>query len=68
MGSNFDGKKIKEIKLPDHCLLVSIRRGEDEIIPKGDTQICAGDYLIVLANDNMVSKINDVFHELVDAS
>lgn len=68
MGSNFDGKKLKEIKLPDHCLLVSIRRGEDEIIPKGDTQICAGDYLIVLANDNMVSKINDVFHELVDAS
>lgn len=67
MGSVFDGKQIKEIKLPAHCLLVSIRRGEDEIIPKGDTLINAGDYLIVLVDDNMVSQINDVFHNLVEA-
>ena len=59
MGSDLDGKQIKEVKWPSHCLLVAVKRGEDEIIPKGDTVIFPGDYLIVLTNEDRVSKIND---------
>ncbi|MBU3181205.1 H(+)/Cl(-) exchange transporter ClcA [Clostridium psychrophilum] len=62
MGSNLDGKQIREIKWPSHCLLVAVKRGEHEIIPKGDTVIFAGDYLIVLTNEDRVSKINDVLN------
>lgn len=65
MGSMLDGKQIKEIKWPAHCLLVSVKRGEEEIIPKGDTVIYPGDYLIVLTNDDKVSKINDVMISMV---
>lgn len=65
MGSMLDGKQIKEIKWPSHCLLVSVKRGENEIIPKGDTVIYPGDYLIVLTNDNKVSKINDALTQMV---
>lgn len=61
MGSMLDGKEIKAVKWPSHCLLVAVRRGEQEIIPKGDTVIYAGDYLIVLTNEDKVSKINDSF-------
>ncbi|HEY5562854.1 MAG TPA: H(+)/Cl(-) exchange transporter ClcA [Clostridiaceae bacterium] len=59
MGSVLDGKKIKEIQWPSHCLLVSVKRGEHEILPTGDTVIFPGDYLIILTNEDRVSKIND---------
>ncbi|WP_068963220.1 H(+)/Cl(-) exchange transporter ClcA [Desulfosporosinus sp. BG] len=65
MGSILDGKQIKEIKWPAHCLLVSVKRGEREIIPKGDTVIYPGDYLIVLTNEDKVAKINDALICLV---
>lgn len=59
MGSILDGKEIKDVKWPSHCLLVAVRRGEHEIIPKGDTVLYAGDYLIVLTNEDRVAKVND---------
>ncbi len=65
MGSKLDGKQIKEIKWPTHCLLVSVKRGEQEIIPKGDTLIWPGDYLIVLTNEDKVSEINDTLTQMV---
>jgi len=59
MGSDLDGKQIKDVKWPSRCLLVAVKRGENEIIPKGDTVIFPGDYLIVLTNEDRVSKMND---------
>lgn len=64
MGSELDGKEIKSVNWPSHCLLVSVRRGEQEIIPKGDTVLSTGDYLIVLTNDDRVAKINDALLKL----
>jgi H+/Cl- antiporter ClcA len=51
MDSTLDGKQIKEIKWPPHCLLVGIKRGNEELIPKGDSTIYAGDYLIILVDE-----------------
>lgn len=59
MGSPIEGKKIKELKWPSECLLVAIKRGEHEIIPKGDTLIYSGDYLITLTNEDNASKIRE---------
>ncbi|ALB45876.3 ClC family H(+)/Cl(-) exchange transporter [Clostridium beijerinckii] len=59
IGSKLDGKQIKDVKWPSRCLLVAVRRGENEIIPKGDTVILPGDYLTVLTNEDRVPKIND---------
>ncbi|TGE32876.1 H(+)/Cl(-) exchange transporter ClcA [Desulfosporosinus sp. Sb-LF] len=64
LGSMLDGKKIKEVTWPSDCLLVSVKRGEREIIPKGDTVIYPGDYLIVLTNEDRVSKINDIMIQM----
>ena len=35
MGSLLEGKQIKAIEWPAHCLLVAVKRGEREIIPTG---------------------------------
>ncbi|MBW9157444.1 H(+)/Cl(-) exchange transporter ClcA [Clostridium sp. FP2] len=67
MGSQLDGKQIREVKWPSQCLLVSVKRGEDEIIPKGDTVIYPGDYLVVLTNEDRVCKINDALILMIES-
>lgn len=64
LGSKIEGKKIKDLNLSKDCLLVGIRRGEDEIIPNGDTPIYSGDYLIVLVDENKAPNINQLFSKL----
>ena len=41
-------KEIKDIELPADSVLVSIVRGEEVIVPKGDTLLKAGDDVIAL--------------------
>lgn len=47
-GSSLCGRMIRQIKWPKGVLIVSIRRGAKEIIPRGDTVLLPGDYLTVL--------------------
>lgn len=41
-------KQLKDINLPKDAVLVSIVRGEEVILPKGDTMLKAGDDVIAL--------------------
>lgn len=41
---------IKELQLPRRSLIVSVIRGGEEIIPKGDTKLLSGDRVIVLVD------------------
>jgi len=41
-------KEVKDIQLPPDSVLVSIVRGEEVIVPKGDTVLNAGDDIIAL--------------------
>lgn len=58
-GSCLEGKMVKQFKWPNNCLLVAIKRGKNEIIPKGDTTIYAGDYLVVLINEEDAADIKE---------
>ena len=49
-GSDADGKHIRELCLPEHCLLIAIRREGKDILPHGNTLVRAGDYLVFLVN------------------
>lgn len=53
--SDLDNKQIKDIGWPENCLVVSIHRGEKEILPRGDTKIYAGDLLVVMTNEDSAS-------------
>lgn len=59
LGSVVDGKKVKDVVWPPNCLIVSIKRGTEEIIPNGDDVLCPGDYLIVLANEDDAGEIRE---------
>jgi len=43
-----DGKRVKDMQWPEHFLLVSIKRGQDEVIPDGNTLLTGGDYAVGL--------------------
>ena len=49
--SPVDGKKLWEINLPQETVIGCILRGEQSIIPRGDTRLLAGDSLVVIAVD-----------------
>lgn len=51
-GSRADGKTVMELRWPDNCLVVSILRGGEELIPRGDTRIQAGDYVMIMCPQN----------------
>jgi Trk K+ transport system NAD-binding subunit len=48
--SIMDGKQIKDLRLPDGCLLTTISRHGKEYIPKGKTRLRHGDNLTMLTN------------------
>ena len=67
-GSRLVDKMIKEVEWPAGCLILSIWRGEEQIIPRGDTKLKVGDTLIVelTDQDQQVHKetINQWAHEM----
>lgn len=46
-GHHWEGKMLKDVNVPDGALAMVIRRGDETIIPKGDTKILAEDNMIL---------------------
>ncbi|MFH0957178.1 MAG: TrkA C-terminal domain-containing protein, partial [Pseudomonadota bacterium] len=55
--SNVVNKLLKDILLPKEALVSAIKRGEEVIIPDGNTQLKAGDQVIVIGKTNDVEKV-----------
>jgi len=53
-------KKVQDIKLPSDSVFVSILRGEEVIVPRGDTVLQSGDDLIALTMVGNESKLLNV--------
>jgi H+/Cl- antiporter ClcA len=49
VGSEASGSLLRDIDWPAGSLVVGLRRGSEELIPKGGTRILPGDYLLILA-------------------
>lgn len=52
-GSPADGKRIVDVGLPRSSIVVAVdRKGEDLLIPSGDTQLRAGDLVILMVKND----------------
>jgi trk system potassium uptake protein TrkA len=60
--SSVNGKQIKELAIPEEAIIISIMRGTENIVAKGDTVIHAGDELLALADETTQPKLNKIFH------
>lgn len=45
-GSPCDSRRIRDITWPTNCVIATIRRGRQTLIPRGDTTLRAGDVLV----------------------
>lgn len=58
-GSRPDGRCIGEVEWPDNCLLVSVQRGENELIPKGKTKLQAGDVIVIMMDERDTAYVHE---------
>lgn len=65
IGAAIDGEKIKNINFPENCLIVGISRAEQDIIPKGETKILAGDILMFITDTEVEAKAKEKIEKLV---
>ncbi len=56
-GSKLEGKLVQDVCWPTDCLLVSIRRGERELVPKGNVRMITGDYLFILTDASQAEHL-----------
>lgn len=62
-GSLMEEQPLSSIRLPKGCLVVSILRDSQEIVPNGATNLKAGDKLTVLCNEDLVMSVQKELDE-----
>lgn len=63
-GSVLEGAHIREIEWPEHCLIVAIQRGTEELLPKGKTTLQMGDIIVTMTDENTAPFVHDRMEEL----
>lgn len=64
-GSKAEGKAVKALAFPEHCLLISLQKNGEDITPKGNTIIEANDTLVVLCNANKEAYIRHILEKML---
>ncbi|MFB0921640.1 MAG: chloride channel protein [Oscillospiraceae bacterium] len=57
-------KKIGDVDWPEGTLIVSLRRGNKDIIPNPDTVISQGDYLTLMSSEASYAELNSLVRDL----
>jgi len=55
--SRIAGKAVKDIQLPDHCVMAAVLRGTDILVPSGDLDIQPGDEILFIAHPSAEDKL-----------
>lgn len=63
-GSKIEKTTLSSLHLPENTLIVSIKRGEDSIVPKGNTIIKAGDTLLTMTDLKNEWKVRELMDSL----
>ena len=59
-----ENQALKDIVVPEKCLIVSIKRGEHDITPNGNTILKSGDYLTVLTSTHYEQEIREAIEAM----
>ena len=57
----FYDKPLKQLRTKKNCLIACIIRGNEVIIPDGNTEIHLGDNVVVVTTHKNFDDLNDVF-------
>ena len=56
-GSELVGQRIADLHLPHGSLIVAVRRGESFFIPRGESELAAGDKAIVMGTPDALQEV-----------
>lgn len=59
--SALDGLRISELRLPEECVIISISRDGELIIPRGKTTLASGDVILLLVSNEDAHKVAKAF-------
>lgn len=62
--SRVEGRRIAQVSWPEHALIVSVRRGTEEILPRGSTRLMASDMLLIMVDEDCEGPVGDRISEL----
>jgi trk system potassium uptake protein len=60
------GKMVKDLKFPRGCLVLCFQRGDDVLIPRGDTRVEPNDRLIIISTRQNIPKVEKVLTTKVE--
>lgn len=60
-GAPCAGRRVAEVAWPRDCVLARIRRGDDVLTPRGDTEIRPGDVVVAVAGDDVREELRSIF-------
>ncbi|HIY58235.1 MAG TPA: ClC family H(+)/Cl(-) exchange transporter [Candidatus Tetragenococcus pullicola] len=63
--SLLDGLSVRDFPWPENCLLISIRRSGQEILPHGDTIIKFGDILVLITEYSQKNNLRKLLQQNV---
>lgn len=66
VGSGLIGKRLRDINLPNDCVIASIRRGSQLIVPRGDTRIHESDVLTVVTTSSAEIRLRQILDQNTD--
>lgn len=55
-----NGKRLMEIRMPEQSIVISITRGGEVLIPRGNTPILSGDRILIMAKNTALHEISAV--------
>ena len=57
--SSLQGNRLMDLKIPANMLVLTIRRGDELIVPHGTTKLAAGDHLTVLGDIDSLTTVGE---------
>jgi trk system potassium uptake protein TrkA len=60
-----NAKRLSDLRLPKHCVIVALERGGDVIVPDGETKVEAGDAMLIVMQPGATKELRA---ELVGAN
>ena len=63
-GCQLDNVLVSEVRWPKHCLLVAVERGTQELLPRGQTRLLAGDTIVTMTDERDAQNVHEDMGEL----
>ena len=60
------GKQIAQLRLPESCLILSVRRGSQVLIAHGNTALHSGDIVTIFADQACTPEIRELFSARIE--